>query len=145
MKIADCSLDTPAIDKLENHHDLVKRAVLLAENEAAKSGGQLGSKSSARYRAYGMLTRYYEGVKNTLFDVDALKKTIDDIYHYPLRETAREIINRRIKLNCSDDEMASLCMQLRDEGRLCIVEQKDQDGFRTPHILCSMGIKKSNV
>lgn len=145
LKIAECSLDTPAIDKLENHHDLVKKAVLLAENEAAKSGGQLGSKSSARYRAYGMLTRYYEGVKNTLFDVDALKKTIDDIYHYPLRETAREIINRRIKLNCSDDEMASLCMQLRDEGRLCIVEQKDQDGFRTPHILCSMGIKKSNV
>ncbi len=68
LKVAECSLDTPAIDKLENHHDLVKKAVLLAENEAAKSGGQLGSKSSARYRAYGMLTRYYEGVKNTLFE-----------------------------------------------------------------------------
>jgi hypothetical protein len=143
--MAECSLDTPAIDKLENHHDLVKKAVLLAENEAAKSGGQLGSKSSARYRAYGMLTRYYEGVKNTLFDVDALKKTIDDIYHYPLRETAKEIINRRIKLGCTDEEMASLCMQLRDEGRLCIVEQKDQDSFRTPQIICSMGIAKLQI
>ena len=143
--MAECSLETPAIEKLEIHHELVKQSVLLAEKEAAQSGGQLGSKSSAIYKSYGMLSRYYESVKNTLFDVDALKKTIDDIYHYPLRETAREIINRRIKLNCSDDEMASLCMQLRDEGRLCIVEQKDQDGFRTPHILCSMGIKKCNV
>ena len=142
LKMAECSIDTPAVDKLDNHHELVKQAVILAENEAAKSGGQLGSKSSARYKAYGMLTRYYESVKNTLFDVDALKKTIDDIYRYPLRETAREIINRRIKLACTDDEMASLCMQLRDEGKLCIIEQKERDGFRTPQILCSLGIKK---
>lgn len=142
LKMAECSLDTPAIDKLDNHHDLVKEAVLLAEKEAENSGGQLGSKSSARYKAYGMLTRYYESVKKTLFEVDALKKTIDDIYHYPLRETAREIINRRIKLGCTDEVMASLCMQLRDEGRLCIIEQKEQDEFRTPHIICSMGIKK---
>ncbi len=141
LKMAECNLTTQEIRRLDNHHDLVKQAVLLAERDAAKTGGQLGSKSSAKYKAYGMLNRYYESVKNTLFEVDALKKTIDDIFHFPLRETAREIINRRIKLNCSDEEMALLCMQLRDEGRLCIVEQKDQDGFRTPQILCSMGIK----
>jgi len=142
LKMAECAPDTSAIDKLENHHDLVKKAVMLAEEEASKSGGQLGSKSSARYRAYGILTRYYESVKNTLFYVDALKKTIDDIYQYPLRETAREIINRRIKLNCTDEEIAILCMQLRDEGRLCIIEQKDKENIRTPHIICSMGIRK---
>jgi hypothetical protein len=142
LKIAECSLDTPAVDKLINHHEIVKKAVEIAEEEAQKTGGHLGSKSSARYKAYGILQRYYESVKNTLFETDALKKTIDDIYHYPLRETAREIINRRIKLGCTDDEMAALCMQLRDEGRLCIVEQKDIDEFRTPQIICSMGIRK---
>lgn len=142
LKMAECSLETPAVEKLENHHDLVKKAVMLAEEEATKSGGQLGSQSSARYKTYGILKRYYESVKNTLFETDALKKTIDDIYHYPLRETAREIINRRIKLGCTDDEMANLCIQLRDEGRLCIIEQKDQETLRTPQIICSMGIKK---
>lgn len=141
LKMAECSIDTPAVEKLENHHNLVKKAVEIAEDEAKKSGGQLGSQSSARYKAYSMLTRYYESVKNTLFDIDALKKTIDDIYHYPLRETAREIINRRIKMGCSDEEMASLCMQLREEGRLCIVEVKDQESIKTPQIICSMGIK----
>jgi len=142
LKMAECSLETPAVEKLENHHDLVKKAVMLAEEEATKSGGQLGSQSSARYKTYGILKRYYESVKNTLFETDALKKTIDDIYHYPLRETAREIINRRIKLGCTDDEMANLCIQLREEGRLCIIEQKDQETLRTPQIICSMGIKK---
>jgi len=145
LKMAECMLDTPAIEKLANHHELVKQAVKLAEAEAVKSGGQLGSKSSARYKAYGILTRYYESIKYTLFDVDALKKTINDIYHYPLRETARELINRRIKLGCTDEEMANVCMQLRDEGRLCIIEKQDRENCKTPHILCSLGIKKSNL
>ncbi|MCF8267315.1 MAG: NgoFVII family restriction endonuclease, partial [Ignavibacteriales bacterium] len=113
LKIAECSPDTPAREKLPDHHKLVKKTVQNAEKEASGTGGQLGNKSNARYKAYGMLTRYYESVKSTLFDVDALKKTIDDIYHYPLREPARELINRRIKFGCTDDEMASLCMQLR--------------------------------
>jgi superfamily II DNA or RNA helicase len=141
LKMAECSLDTPAVERLENHHELVKKAVQLAETEAAKSGGQLGNKASARYKAYGMMQRHYESVRNTLFDTDALKKTIDDIYHYPLRETAREIINRRIRLGCSDEEMASLSIQLRDEGRLCVIEQKEQENMRTPQIICSLGIK----
>jgi len=46
--MAECALDTPAIDKLEQHHELVKKAVELAETEAAKTGGQLGNQSSAR-------------------------------------------------------------------------------------------------
>ena len=140
LKAAECALDTPAAQRLENHHKLLKKAVVLAEKEAAKTGGQLGSKSGARYRAYGMLQRYYESVKNTLFETDALKKTIDDIYHYPLRETARENINRRIRLGCDDEQIALLSVQLREEGRLCIIEQKEQENVRIPQIICSMGI-----
>ncbi len=145
LKIAECALDTPVVEHLENHYDLVKKAVMLAETEAAKSGGQLGNKSGARYRAYGMLQRYYESIKNGLFDADALKKTIDDIYHYPLRETAREIINRRIRLGCDDEELALLTMQLREEGRLSVIEQKEQDNLRTPQIICSMGIVSTTL
>jgi superfamily II DNA or RNA helicase len=142
LKMAECSLHTPAVERLKNHHELVKNAVMLAEKEAAKAGGQLGNRASARYKAYGILQRYHETVKNTLFEIEALKKTIDDIFHYPLRETARELINRRIRLGCSDEELALLVMQLREEGRLCIIEEKDHDQLRTPHIICSMGIKK---
>jgi superfamily II DNA/RNA helicase len=48
LKMAECAFDTPAIEKLEQHHDLVEKAVKLAETEAAKTGGQLGNQSSAR-------------------------------------------------------------------------------------------------
>jgi hypothetical protein len=47
LKMAECSLETPGVERLENHHELVKKAVILAETEAAKSGGQLGNKASA--------------------------------------------------------------------------------------------------
>lgn len=143
LKMAECSLNTPPIEKLENHHELVKTALEIGEKEATKLGGQLGNRTSARYKTYGMLSRYYENVRNTLFEIEELKRTINDIYHYPLRETAKEIINRRIKLNVSDEELASLCMQLRKEGRLCIIEQKDEDSIKTPQIICSLGIRKT--
>lgn len=142
LKMAECSLDTPAIEKLEQHHDLVKKAVELAETEAAKTGGQLGNQSSARYKAYKIMQRYYDSVKNSLWETDALKRTIQDIFDYPLREMAREMINRRLKLgSTTDEELATLCIQLRDEGRLCVVEQKNRDDIKTPQIICSMGVR----
>lgn len=141
LKAAECALDTPALERLENHHQIVEKAIELGEKEAANTGGQLGSKFSARYKAYMILQRYHESVKNTLFDTDALKKTIDDIYRYPLRETAREIINRRLRFGIMDEEMASLVMQMRDEGRLCIIDHKQESALNIPQIICSMGIK----
>ncbi|WP_276662778.1 hypothetical protein, partial [Syntrophomonas wolfei] len=58
--------------------------------------------------AYKILERYYESIKNTLFDTVALKRTIDDIYRYPLRESARELINRRLRFGITDQEMAEM-------------------------------------
>lgn len=141
LKAAECALDTMAIERLENHHQIVMKAIELGEKEAANTGGQLGSQFSARYKTYMILKRYHESVKNTLFDTDILKKTIDDIYRYPLRETAREIINRRLRFGIMDEEMASLVIQLRDEGRLCIIDQKQRSSLNTPKIICSMGIR----
>ena len=114
LKALECEPDTEPQEKLDVHHDLVSHAVEIGEKEAKKAGGQLGSKASARYKVYNILNRYYEGVKQSLFDTDQLKKTIDDIYKYPLRERARDIINKRIRLGTTDEEMAEFCMQLRD-------------------------------
>ena len=141
LKAAACTLDTPALDRLDCHHDIVAQAVHLAEQEASNTGGQLGSKASARYKSYMMLQRYHESVKDTLFDTDALKKTIDDIYRYPLRETARELINRRIRFGISDEEMANILVQLREEARLSVIDQKQESSLNIPQIICSMGMK----
>jgi superfamily II DNA or RNA helicase len=141
LKASVCTLDTLALERLEAHHTVVAQAVQLAEQEASNTGGQLGSKSSARYKSYMMLQRYHESVKNTLFDTDALKRTIDDIDRYPLRETARELINRRIRFGISDEEMAGILVQLREEVRLSVIDHKQESSLNIPQIICSLGMK----
>ena len=88
-----------------------------------------------------MLQRYFETIKNTLFDSDALKKTIDEVYKFPLRETAREMINRRFKLGVTDEELAELAIRLRDDSKLCVVDPNRTGSLDAPQIICSMGIK----
>jgi superfamily II DNA or RNA helicase len=140
LKAAECSIDTPPLEKIADHHLLVEKAVELGEKEAAGTGGQLGSKAAARYKTYMTLNRYYESVKSTLFDTGALKKAVNDIYHYPLRETARELLNRKLKAGVSDEDLASLVIQLREEGKLSVIGS-DEKIFKEPSIICSMGIR----
>jgi hypothetical protein len=80
--------------------------------------------------------------KDTLFENDALKKAVEDIYKYPLREVAREILNRQLKAGINDDELAELVVSLRDENKLSIVEDDETKQNREPQIICSMGLKK---
>lgn len=141
LKVLECEPKTEALEKIEGHHELVAHSVAIGEKEAKQAGGQLGSKSSARYKVYQILNRHYNEVQNTLFDVQELKKTIDDIYKYPLRERARDIINKRIRLGVTDEDMATLCMQLRDESRLCIIDPNEDAKSKDPQIICSMGLK----
>jgi len=142
LKAAECSLDTPALPRTENHFELVEKCVEIAEKEASSTGGQLGSKSGARYKTYMILQRYFETVKNTLFDSDALKKTIDEVYKFPLRETAREMLNRRFRLGVSDEELAELAIRLRDDSKLCVVDPNRLTSLDAPQIICSLGIRQ---
>lgn len=140
LRAAECSPDTKAINKLDNHHELVKTGVEHIKNVDRTAGGQLGKKSGARYRAYIRLTQYYEKFKGSLFVTEELKKSIDDIYKYPLREFAKDTINRQLKAGINDSQLADLIVSLRDEDKLSILEERD-DIQKEPQIICSMGLK----
>jgi hypothetical protein len=86
------------------------------------------------------LDRYVKEFENTLFVNEALKKAIDDIYKYPFKEFARETLNRNLKAGISDEDLAALVVSLREEDKLCIVNQ-DEMPDREPHIICSLGLK----
>lgn len=103
------------------------------------TGGQLGKQTSVRYRIYMHLTRYFEEFKNTLFVTEALKRAIDDIYKYPLKEIAKEIIGRQLKAGANDDTLSNLVTTLREEDKLCIITEED-NANREPQIICSMGL-----
>jgi superfamily II DNA or RNA helicase len=139
LKAAQCSIDTKPEYKLENHHELVKKGMDFIREEEKNTGGSLGKKTGVKYRVYMRLDRYCKDFENTLFVNDQLKKAVDDIYKYPLKEFARETLNRQLKSGISDDQLASLVVSLREEDKLAI-NNEDEQVIREPQIICSMGL-----
>lgn len=140
LKAAECSPDTKALHKIENHHKLVESAMGHIQEVESSIGGQLGKKTGAKYRTYMRLVRYYEENKETLFAGEPLKRAIDDLYKYPLRESARDTLNRQLKAGIDDAGLVELVVALREEEKLCIVDETEVEK-REPQIICSLGMK----
>jgi len=140
LKAAQCTPNTEPKYKLENHHELVKKGIDFIRDEEKNTGGSLGKKTGVKYRVYMRLDRYCKEYEGTLFVNEQLKKAVDDIYKYPLKEFARETLNRQLKSGIADDQLASLVVSLREEDKLAIVNEDEQPN-REPQIICSMGLK----
>ncbi len=139
LKAAQCEPDTPALPRDEEHHMLVKMAVEQVLKEEKNIGGGLGRPSGARFKTYERLSRYAEKVRGTLFEPPDLRKAIDEIYRFPLRQTATDTLNRQMKTGISDEELARLVMDLRQDGRLCAIHEEEE--AKEPRIICSLGLR----
>ena len=139
LSAAECRPDTRAQPHHEDHHRLVAEGVKHVVREEKRVGGQLGSPFGARSRAYTRLKQYAEAIRGQLFDVDALHRAIDEIYRYPLRSSAVDTLNRQLRSGVSDDQLAEIVMSLREEDRLCLMEN-DAAEAREPQIICSLGL-----
>ena len=139
LKALKCEPDEAALPKMDCHHDLVSAAIQHIKKVEDTIGGQLGKKSGAKYRAYMRLSRHLEAYKDTLFVTEELKRGFEDLYKYPLREYARETINRQLKMGITDEELGMLIVSLRDEGKLSIKDEEELI-HKEPKIICSMGI-----
>ena len=138
LSAAACEPDTPALPPLEEHHDLVRKGTKLIITEERSIGGSLGRPSGARFRTYERLTQYAEEVTGMLFNTQELRRAIKDIYRYPLRQGATDTLNRQLRSGISNQALAELVITLRDEDRLCIVQEERQT--REPQIICSLGL-----
>jgi superfamily II DNA or RNA helicase len=138
LKAAECTPDTPALPRRRDHHALVEQGVGLIIAEERSTSGALGRPTSARARVYQRLKDYVS--QYPLFGTDELLSAINDIYNYPLYETARDTLNRQLRSQISDERLVELVLALRGEDRLCVVS--DEGGKRQePIILCSMGLR----
>ena len=118
LRGAECTPDTPALPRQDDHHKLVRHGIEKIIEEEKTVGGQLGRPSGARFRTYERLMRYADSVKGTLFESLGLLKAIDEIYRFPLRPTAADTLNRQIRSGIHDEDLAELVIGLRDEDRL---------------------------
>jgi superfamily II DNA or RNA helicase len=138
LRVAECLPDTPAVQRVENHHELVAHGLQLAVSQDKAVGGGLGRPSSPRRRAYERLKPYATEQMKTLFRDDELERALDDMYQRPLLETASDMLNRLMRSGVNDVELAEAVKSLREEGRLTYTE--DDTTLREPRVVCSMGL-----
>lgn len=141
LKGAECAPDTPALQRAKDHHELVAKGVKLIVETEKSVGGQLGRPSGARFRAFERLSAYAHSIRGTVFESVDLPKAIDDIYKYPLLQSATDTLNRQLKSGISDQDLADLVIALRQDGRLCRVEEDGQPG--EPQVICSLGLRRA--
>ncbi len=141
LRAAECSLATPAAPRADQHHDLVLRAFDLVEEREALGGG-LGSPRGARYRLYEKLLAYRDQLASTapLFLSSELDRIIDDVYRYPLRQGAADAVNRQLRSGASAEQLAELARTLRDEQKLCLIQEASSNEPDEPQIVCSLGL-----
>lgn len=139
LRAAACEPDAPALPRLAEHHELVSKGVEGLLRSEKSVGGQLGRPSGARFRTYERLKAHLAQYENTLFDTRDLRRALEEIYRYPLREAAKDILNRQLKAGITDSQLAELVTALRDDGRLCVIED-DEDEAQEPQIICSLGL-----
>ena len=84
------------------------------------------------------MKRYCEQQEQTLFQDEELVKAVNDIFSYPLLESAADLLTRLLRSDVSDEELASAVKSLREENRLTYTE--DDSKLREPRVVCSMGL-----
>jgi superfamily II DNA or RNA helicase len=142
LRAAECEPETPALRRDDRHHEMVASGVKLIVETEKSVGGQLGRPSGARFRTYERLKAHAESVKGTLFATPELLRAIEDIYKYPLLQSATDVLNRQLKSGISNQALAELVVSLRADARLCRVAEDVASG--EPQVICSLGLRKSD-
>jgi hypothetical protein len=144
LKAAACTADTPALPRTEQHHALTQQGMAHIAEEEKSSGGALGRPSGARFKTYERIKRWRErqGEKRDLFVTDDYVRRVDraleEIYRYPIYQSATDTLNRQIKAGIGDQDLIELVFSLREDGRLCLVDEQEQQ--REPRLICSLGL-----
>jgi superfamily II DNA or RNA helicase len=138
LQAAACHPDTRALERHPRHHELVHAGIEYLVREEQSLGGGLGRPSGARFRTYERLKHYLDSVRGTLFEAPELARALDEIYRFPLRQTATDTLNRQLRAGIMDQALAELVLALRDENRLCIIDEEAE--AQEPRLICSLGL-----
>ena len=143
LSAAECHPDTPAQPRHDSHHALVEKGIKHIITEEKTIGGALGRPSGARFRTYTRLKEHADRIRGQIFDIPQSRRAIGDIYRYPLKETARDSINRQLRSGVDDYQLANLVVSLHEEDQLCMTDDSDAEA-QEPRIICSLGLFQAN-
>ncbi|MGA1357856.1 MAG: helicase-related protein, partial [Prochlorothrix sp.] len=127
LRMARCSLDTPALPRHPQHHELVTRGAELIAEQTKTVAGTLGNKRSAAARTYDRLMAYTQHVREAMpllaqgTEWENLERAIEEINQHPLKHNAIARLNRELKAGISDEQLAKLVTFLREHDALCVI------------------------
>jgi superfamily II DNA or RNA helicase len=144
LRMARCSLDTPAQPRHPKHHELVRRGVEQIIEQSKQVVGTLGNRRSIQSRTYDRLLSYAQQVRRTTpllaqgEEFVALEKAIEGIYTYPLKRTAISLLNQKFKEGITDSQLAEFVTILWKTDALCTIRTDEYQ--EEAQIICSMGL-----
>ena len=137
-----CSADEPVLSPLDNHLELVGRAVNGIRTDNTSVSGILGSRFSTRHRIIDLMEHFYNQPPSLFMQGerrDQLKMAIDAVYNYQLQEGAKFTLGRMLRSNSNDDVLDTI-LELFANGNLCRIDENNNT-HKDPTIICSMGLK----
>lgn len=137
-----CSADEPCLEPLDNHFDLVEKAVDNTKSETTSVSGILGNRFSTRYRIIELLEHYYQQPPTLFFSEEKrqlLKLAIDDVYNFQLLDGTKFVLGRMLR-NGTNDDIVETVLEMHQNGTLCRIDE-DRNKQKDPTIICSMGLK----
>ena len=137
-----CSANEPCLEPLENHFELVEKAVENMKTETTSVSGILGNRFSTRYRIIELMEHYYQQPLTLFFGEDKkqmLKLAIDDVYNFQLLDSTKVVLGRMLRTSTNDDIIDTI-LDMHANGTLCRIDE-DKNKQKDPSIICSMGLK----
>ena len=138
LRLAECEPDTPAAQRLGNHHDLTAAAIAGALRTPL--GRSVTALQGIRKKVWDRLHPQVDSLPDNLFFTrEELDAALDSINARHLYESAIQTLARAVKTQ-SDEELAALVTGLHKDGRLCQPPPADT-GQALPAIVCTMGLR----
>ena len=141
LQAMSCDANVPCLKPLDNHHDLVDKALSIVSEMNYKTSGVLGSRFSTKYKVVTMLETYMQ--QNPVFATVELKEAIDQLYNFPMRENTKYTLGQMLKRGDMVDAFSDYLVEMYKANQLCVVSD-DSEG-KEARIICSLGIKNENV
>ncbi len=144
LRLAACARDASPIQKHPQHHELVALGSEFIQKQQKSLGGRLGNAKGARARTYQQLKNYLQWIETKTpilaqgNDWENLCQAVEEIYNYPLKQTAIARLNKQRGKNLSNEELAKIVITLRENNGLCIINPEDE--LREAQIICSLGL-----
>lgn len=148
LNAMSCNIETPAIDALDNHLELVGQAVKKIEEESVdrSMSGALGRRFSTRRQIIELLEKFSRQEDNLFVQPDykaEIDQAINDIYNHGLLSTAKLSLGQMLRRRHDDADIVDYVISLRKEGSLCRIPEDDAI-HKEPTIICSLGLRYNN-